>query len=64
LIPVPNLPLPVNDALSDWFGDVHEIISKATIALIFLHVGAALKHHFINRDDILSRMVPFIRPRA
>jgi cytochrome b561 len=22
------------------------------------HVGAALKHHFIDRDDILTRMAP------
>ena len=27
------------------------------IALIVVHVAAALKHHFIARDDTLKRMV-------
>jgi len=30
------------------------------LALIALHVGAALKHHFWNRDNVLARMIPFI----
>lgn len=28
--------------------------------LIALHVGAALKHHFIDQDDVLARMIPFL----
>jgi len=23
-----------------------------------LHIAAALKHHFVNRDDVLTRMLP------
>lgn len=37
------------------------------MALVALHVGAALKHHFIDRDDVLARMIPALsrnRPRA
>jgi cytochrome b561 len=26
--------------------------------LIVLHVVGALKHHFVNRDDVLKRMLP------
>ena len=36
----------------------HELMSNLTIALLTLHVLAALKHHFINRDDVLRRMLP------
>lgn len=30
------------------------------MALVALHVGAALKHHFIDRDDVLARMIPVL----
>ncbi len=42
-------------------GEVHEFLAYATIALLVLHVGAALKHHLVDRDDVLSRMLPFLR---
>ena len=28
------------------------------IAVLLGHVGAALKHHFLNKDDVLTRMLP------
>jgi cytochrome b561 len=28
------------------------------LALIVLHVGAALYHHFVRRDRVLQRMLP------
>jgi cytochrome b561 len=31
-----------------------------TMALIVMHVGAALKHHFIDKDDVLARMIPLL----
>ena len=34
----------------------HEIGGKLIIALFVLHAGAALHHHFVKRDGILSRM--------
>jgi cytochrome b561 len=30
-------------------------------AIVFAHLGAALKHHFIDRDDVLARMLPLLR---
>jgi len=32
--------------------------------VIVLHAGAALKHHFVDHDDVLVRMLPFLRRRA
>ncbi len=46
----PNLGLPMKD--------FHELGSNISIALLALHVLAALKHHFITRDDVLRRMLP------
>jgi cytochrome b561 len=38
--------------------DVHQILAFCAILLIILHIGAALKHHFFDKDDVLSRMLP------
>ncbi|AMP89703.1 cytochrome b [Legionella pneumophila] len=43
-----------NRILFQW---IHECLGYALITAIFLHTAAALKHHFINRDDILRRML-------
>ncbi|MCL9685707.1 cytochrome b [Legionella maioricensis] len=43
-----------NRLLFQW---VHEWLGYALIAAIALHTAAALKHHFINKDDILRRML-------
>ena len=37
----------------------HEWISWALVALVAVHIGAALKHHFVNRDMVLRAMLPF-----
>ena len=38
--------------------EVHKWLGYAFIAAICGHVGAALQHHFIDKDDILRRMLP------
>jgi cytochrome b561 len=38
----------------------HFAMIWAIMALIALHVGAALKHHFIDHDDVLARMIPIL----
>ncbi len=48
--------------VSDSFGEVHETLAWIAIFLIAAHIGAALKHHFINRDNVLTRMLPFLAP--
>jgi cytochrome b561 len=37
---------------------VHYWLDMTMAALILAHAGAALKHHFIDRDDVLKRMLP------
>ena len=61
-IPWPDIPgLPRDNAVSDIFKNLHYWIGRATIILILLHIGAALKHHFINKDNVLGRILPLLR---
>lgn len=45
-------------ALSEAAIETHELLVWATLALLALHVGAALKHWLIDRDHVLPQMVP------
>jgi cytochrome b561 len=36
----------------------HKLFAWAIAILVALHVGGALKHHFVDRDDVLGRMLP------
>jgi cytochrome b561 len=42
-----------------WTGDVHGLLANyLMLALVGLHVAAALYHHFVQRDGVLRRMMP------
>jgi cytochrome b561 len=42
-----------------WTGDVHGLLANyLMLALVGLHVAAALYHHFVMRDGVLKRMLP------
>lgn len=43
--------------LEDTAGDIHEIATWAIIILAGVHALAALKHHLLDRDDTLRRML-------
>jgi cytochrome b561 len=55
-----NMPLPINadKALSKLMNESHETIAWILIALITLHICGAIKHHFIDKDNVLKRMLP------
>lgn len=62
LMPLPILPVPRSGAPAFlhavFLNTVHELASNVTIPLLLLHAGAALKHHLVDRDDVLDRMMP------
>lgn len=60
VLPLPDL-LAKNKALGDTLAIVHETLNFTMAGLVLAHAGAALKHHFIDRDDVLVRMLPFLR---
>lgn len=59
----PALPVPLDRALARTFLDMHEAGVKVLYVLLALHVVGALKHHFIDRDNVLYRMLPILRRR-
>jgi len=62
LIPLPGLVEP-NEQLMESMGNVHEIQSIALLCLVTLHFLAGLKHHFIDRDNVLHSMLPLVKKR-
>lgn len=67
LFPIPHLPgvadLPagVKRALAFQAMGAHSLLAWGAVVLIVLHVGAALKHHFLDRDGVLSHMLPWLK---
>lgn len=50
-------PISPNENARLVFREVHELVGYGLIFTILLHIIAALKHHFINKDDILRRIL-------
>ena len=48
--------------LKERFHDVHVWLSYALYALAGLHVAAALKHQFVDKDGLILRMLPGGKP--
>ena len=57
VLPIPDL-LEKNKELGSLLGTLHWGLSMLLAAVVVGHVAAALKHHFIDRDDVLTRMLP------
>ena len=59
----PALPIGGGRETAGQLMDLHELAAKLLIALVVLHILGALKHHFIDRDNVLHRMIPLIPRR-
>jgi len=64
-IPVPVLSLFTlpdlvgrSDKLFHTLIDIHMLLAYGLIACMLVHIGAALRHHFMLRDDTLKKMLP------
>lgn len=57
LVLIPHLPLAKSDAAETFWTGVHQVLGWSLLALVLLHVLAALRHHFRLRDDVLLRML-------
>lgn len=62
LLPIPDL-LGKDEALGETLALVHQGLNMGLLALLAVHVAAALKHHFIDRDEVLARMWPGLSQR-
>ena len=60
VLPLPDL-IGKNAELGEMLATTHKLLNLTMAGLVVAHVGAALKHHFVDRDDVLRRMLPFKR---
>lgn len=59
LLPISNMPY--SDSLHEITEFAHSKLVWVGIVLVALHVAAALKHQFVTKDNLMSRMIPFLR---
>lgn len=57
IVPLPNL-VAKSHQLAAVLKSVHFTLNFTLLALVLVHAGAALRHHFVERDRVLSRMLP------
>jgi cytochrome b561 len=62
VIPLPDL-VEKNKELAESLKLLHEVLVYTMLALVAMHVAAAVKHHVVDRDDVLHRMLPLVKPR-
>ena len=60
LVPLPDL-VGKDKALAELLRFIHVMLNYAMLALVIIHAGASVKHHFVDRDDVLVRMLPFVK---
>jgi len=63
LFTVPALNLDLNNQ-EDLAGLIHWVTAYLVTGIATIHALAALKHHFVNKDDTLKRMLPRLKRRA
>ncbi len=56
----PNL-IGKNETAFDFLKSTHDYLSDALFVIAVLHILAALKHHFWDKDDVFLRMLPFAK---
>ena len=60
IVPLPRLIDP-DPVLKGTFKTLHVSLNYVLLTLVGLHVVAAVKHHVLDRDGLLSRMLPFAK---
>ncbi|WP_297351116.1 cytochrome b [Paraburkholderia sp.] len=60
LVPLPRLIAP-DPVLKVLLKNIHITLNYTLLVLFVLHVAAALKHQWLDRDGLLSRMIPFLK---
>lgn len=57
LFVMPNLPFDISEQAENFWIAAHKWLAYAGIAMVLLHVLAALRHHFWLHDVVLARMI-------
>ncbi|HET7765698.1 MAG TPA: cytochrome b [Burkholderiales bacterium] len=57
-IPLPAIVGP-DKGLADLFATIHACLVTLLGLVLVVHVGAALRHHYVKKDTVLARMLPW-----
>jgi cytochrome b561 len=57
LVPLPDL-VPKDREAAKTLLLLHQSLNSLLAFVVSVHIAAALKHHFVDRDDVLVRMLP------
>lgn len=57
-IELPKLPVPQTEDFQGTAGSIHGASGWVILGMLALHAGGALKHHVLDRDGVLNRMIP------
>lgn len=58
VLPLPDW-VPRSVELAQQLKALHQILTYSLAGVVTLHVLAAVKHQFIDKDGLISRMIPF-----
>lgn len=61
---VPKMLMEKDEALNELASLAHLGFAWIIVALLVIHVGAALRHHYFKKDETLRRMMPGLRART
>ena len=56
LVPMPDF-IATDRALQEAAAEVHEALTMTLLVVVLVHIAAALRHHFLLHDEVLSRML-------
>lgn len=62
LVPLPDL-LAKDKVLAELLRFIHVMLNYTLLAVVIIHAAAALKHHVVDRDEVLERMLPLVKFR-
>lgn len=51
----------INKGLAHYFNTLHGILAWIIAAALVVHLAAALKHHCLDKNEVLMRMLPFAK---
>lgn len=57
LFDIPKFPVEQSEAFVEMMEERHEMLAFAMIGLLVIHIAAALRHHFVQKDGVLARML-------
>jgi cytochrome b561 len=60
VLPLPDL-LGKDKELGELLATVHKTLNFSMAGLVFIHAGAAIKHHLVDRDEVMARILPMLK---